>query len=132
MDRNISVKASKSNIAHMLTPGPALKVTIHVNADVSSRTAFLHEEILKFLLERGVAGATLLRVQAGFGAHHRLHTEGAAGVEGEHLPVRIEFIESMEGVEAILPALRELITDGVIEAQSTTILKCATGNEELR
>ncbi len=116
----------------MLTPGPALKVTIHVNADVSSRTAFLHEEILRFLFERGVAGATVLRVQAGFGAHHRLHTQGAAGVEGEHLPIRIEFIESMEAVEAILPALRELITDGVIEAQSTTILKCATGNEELR
>jgi hypothetical protein len=116
----------------MLTPGPALKVTIHVNSDVSSHTAFLHEEILHFLLERGVAGATLLRVQAGFGAHHRLHTQGAAGVEGEHLPIRIEFIESAEAVEAILPALRELITDGVIEAQSTTILKCATGNDELR
>ena len=116
----------------MLTPGPALKVTIHVNADVSSHTAFLHEEILQFLFERGVAGATLLRVQAGFGAHHRLHTQGAAGVEGEHLPVRIEFIESTETVEAILPALRELITDGVIEAQSTTILKCATGNDGLR
>src|SRR5258708_19424503 len=115
----------------MLTTGPALKVTIHVNADISSRTKFLHEEILQFLFERGIAGATLLRVQAGFGAHHRLHTKGAAGVEGEHLPIRIEFIESKETVDAILPALYELISDGVIEAQSTTILKVATGKTEL-
>ncbi len=116
----------------MLKPGPALKVTIHVNADISSRTNFLHEEIQRFLFERGVAGATLLRVQAGFGAHHRWHTEGASGVEGEHLPLRIEFIESAEIVEAILPALSELISDGVIEAQSTTILKIAAGKTELR
>jgi PII-like signaling protein len=114
----------------MLTTRPALKVTIHVNADISSHTEFLHEEILKLLFERGVAGATLLRVQVGFGAHHRLHTEGAAGVEGEHLPVRIEFIESKQTVDAILPALCELISDGVVEAQSTTILKIATGRTE--
>jgi|SRR5579872_3478460 len=110
----------------MLTAGLALKITIHINADISSRRNFLHEEILQLLFERGVAGATLLRVQVGFGAHHRLHTEGASGVEGEHLPVRIEFIESKETVDAILPALYELISDGVIEAQSTTILKVAT------
>ena len=108
-----------------------MKVTIHVNADIGSRTKFLHEEILQLLLERGIAGATLLRVQVGFGSHHRLHTEGAAGVEGEHLPVRIEFIESRETVDAILPALYELISDGVIEAQSTTILRVATGKTEL-
>lgn len=116
----------------MLTTGPALKITIHVNADISSRTGFLHEEILQFLFERGVAGATLLRVQAGFGVHHRLHTQGAPGVEGEHLPIRIEFIESAETVDAIMPALRELISDGLIEAQSTNILKIATGKTELR
>lgn len=115
----------------MLTTGQALKVTIHVNADISSRTKFLHEEILELLFERGVAGATMLRVQVGFGSHHRVHTEGAAGVEGEHLPVRIEFIESRETVEQILPALYELVSDGVIEAQSTTILRIAAGKTEL-
>ena len=115
----------------MLTIGPALKVTIHVNADVSSRVNFLHEDILQFLLKRGVAGATLLRVQAGFGAHHRVHTQGAAGTEGEHLSVRIEFIENEKSVDAILPDLCELVSDGLIEVQSTKILKVTTGKENL-
>lgn len=78
----------------MLTTGPVLKVAIHVNADISSRVNFLHNDIVQFLFTRGIAGATLLPVQARIGAHHRLHTQGAAGIEGEHLPVRIEFIES--------------------------------------
>jgi PII-like signaling protein len=115
----------------MLTLGPALKVTIHVNADVSSRANFLHDDILQFLLKRGVAGATLLRVQAGFGAHHRLHTQGAAGVQGEHLSVRIEFIENKESVDAILPDLCELVSDGLIEVQATSILKVTTGKADL-
>jgi len=115
----------------MLTTGPALKVIVHVNADISSHTRFLHEEVLQLLFERGVAGATLLRVQSGFGAHHRLHTQGAAGVEGEHLPVRIEFIEAKDVVDAILPALYELISDGVVEVQNTMILKIATGKPKL-
>jgi uncharacterized protein len=131
-DTYVSFEESTTiNIANMLTTGPALKVTIHINADISSRTNFLHEEILQLLMERGIAGATLLRVQVGFGSHHRMHTEGAAGVEGEHLPVRIEFIECKETVNAILPALYELVSDGVIEAQNITILKVTTGKSQL-
>ena len=114
----------------MLAIGPAQKITIYLNEDVSSKTTFLHEQVLQFLLDRGVAGATLLRIQSGFGTHHHLHTAGAAGVVGEHLSVRIEFIETAETVKALLPALSDLVTDGLIESQSTTILKVAIGNTE--
>lgn len=115
----------------MLVPGPAKKVTIHVNEDTSSRTDFLYKEILALLLDRGVAGATLLYPQGGFGSHHLLHMQGNVHLQrsgadsSTHLPVRIEFIESVENVESILPALYELITDGLIESQDTTILKAA-------
>jgi PII-like signaling protein len=46
-------------------------------------------------------------------------------VAGEHLPVRIEFMESPEVVDAILPALCEMVSDGVIEVHATTIVKAA-------
>jgi uncharacterized protein len=111
----------------MLEAGPALKITIHLNEDVSSRTDFLHNEILSSLYKQGVSGATVFRPHAGFGFHRHVHTAGAGGVEGEHLPVRIEFIESKEAIESLLPQLYELVTDGMIEAKDTTILKVATG-----
>jgi PII-like signaling protein len=115
----------------VLVPGLAKKIIIHVNEDTSSRTDFLYKEILALLLERGVAGATLLHPQGGFGSNHLLHMHGSVHLQGSgaeaglHLPVRIEFIESAENVEAILPALYELITDGLIESQDTTILKAS-------
>jgi PII-like signaling protein len=107
----------------MLKPGPARKVTIHVNGDTASHNDYLHNEVFAFLLDHDVAGATLMRPEAGFGSHHRTHSAGAFGAEGLHLPVRIEFIESQERVAELLPMLSELVRDGIIEAQDTTVLK---------
>jgi uncharacterized protein len=107
----------------MLTPGLARKITIHMNEDTASRHDYLYNDVFAFLLAQGVAGATLIRPQAGFGSHHRSHSTDGPGVEGQHLPVRIEFIESPETVAALLPSLCDLVRDGLIEAQDTTILK---------
>jgi hypothetical protein len=100
-------------------------VIVHLNEDTSSTHDFLYTEILSFLYNRGVAGASVIRPYAGFGSHHRLHTAGAGSVEGEHLPVRIEFLESPEKVASLLPELCELVTDGLVETHPTTIVKSA-------
>jgi len=113
----------------MLRPGLAKKVTIHLNEDTSARHDFLYNEIFLFLQEHRVAGATLIRPDAGFGSHHRMHSSQGNASEREHLPVRIEFIESKEAAERLLPALCELITDGLIEAQDTTIVKTVAAEE---
>jgi len=109
----------------MLIPGAAKKVIIHLNDDTGAARDFLYAEIFRFLYDHGVAGATMIRPHAGFGSRHMLHTVGAGSVEGEHLPIRIEFLESAEVVDGILPALCELVTDGVIEVQATSIVKAA-------
>jgi PII-like signaling protein len=113
--------------AFMVEAGPALEITILLNADTSSHSDFPHKEILRFLHENGVSGATVFKPHAGFGSHRRLHTAGAGGVAGEHLPVKIEFIESKDKVKNLLPDLFELVTDGLIEAKETTILKVTAG-----
>jgi len=114
----------------MLAPGLATKVTIHLNEDTGAGHDFLYAEIFTFLRERGVAGATLIRPAAGFGSHHRTHSaQGDDEGEREHLPVRIEFIETRHAADALLPSLCELITDGLIEAHDTTVIKAAAREE---
>ena len=113
----------------MLAAGVAKKVTIHLNEDTTARHDFLYNEIFALLKERGVAGATLIRPAAGFGTHHRLHSTEGGLAEKVHLPVRIEFIETKEAADALLPALCELITDGLIEAHETTVIKAAVRDE---
>ena len=111
----------------MLSPGPAKKIIIHLNEDTGSRSDFLSREILAFLLEAGVAGANVLRPEAGFGSHQRVHTLEGGIDTARHMPLRIEFIESAQTVEGLLPDLMELVTDGLIEAHDTVILKMAVG-----
>jgi PII-like signaling protein len=113
----------------MLASGLAKKVTIHLNEDTSAGHDFLYNEIFSFLRERGVAGAELIRPAAGFGSHHRTHSTEGSTSEREHLPVRIEFIETREATDELLPSLCDLITDGLIEAHDTTVIKAAVREE---
>jgi PII-like signaling protein len=41
------------------------------------------------------------------------------------LPIRIEFIDTVEKVDAVLPTLYDMVTDGLIEIVDTTIVKAA-------
>src|SRR5271154_4422598 len=109
----------------MLSKGIAKKVTIYLNEDTQRHLSPLYESILAFLVRKGVSGATVTRALAGFGAHKVIHTPKIEALS-EHLPVRLEFIETAEKVEELLPALYDMVTDGLIEVQDTTVVKIAT------
>ena len=106
----------------MIRKGPAKKVTIYVNEDTQYHLGPLYEAILTFLMSKGVTGATASRAMAGFGPHQVMHTTKIE-VLTEHLPIRIEFVETAEKVDAVLPTLYDMVTDGLIEVQDTTIVK---------
>jgi PII-like signaling protein len=105
----------------MLIKGPARKVTVFVNEDARRGAMSLADAVLSYLLHQGVAGATATRAYAGFGVHHVLHTPDVEAL-GEHLPIRIEFVESPGKTEEVLPGLYEIVNDGLIEVQETTIV----------
>jgi PII-like signaling protein len=113
----------------MLTRGPARKVTIYLNEDTHAPHGPLHQAVLQFLIGKSVAGATLVRPHSGFGSHHQLHSPDMEA-RAEHLPVRIEFIDTAERVDTLLPTLYDMVTDGLIEVQDTTIVKAASADTE--
>jgi len=111
----------------LLSPGPARKIIVHLNEDTISTNDFLSGEIVALLLREGIAGATVMRPEGGFGTHRRMHGREGGPESAQHMPVRIEFIDSAEHVEALLPLLKNMVTDGLIEAQDTFIIKAAIG-----
>lgn len=106
----------------MLQAGPAKKVTLYVGEDQQYHGHALYAAILDFLFYRGIAGASVIRGIAGFGADHHLHTTRILRL-AENLPVKIEFVESAETVEAVLPKLYEMVGHGLIEILDTTVVK---------
>jgi PII-like signaling protein len=108
----------------VLKAGAAKKVSIYVGEDQQYHGHSAYAAILDFLFYRGVSGATILRGIAGFGADHELHTTRLVEL-AKNLPVKIEFIETAERVDELLPKLQELAGSGLIEIQDTTVVKPA-------
>jgi PII-like signaling protein len=108
----------------MLTAGPGKKVGIYVAEDQQYHGSAAYAAILDFLFFHGVSGATVTRGIAGFGADHHLHTASLVDL-AVHLPVKIEFIETAEKVDELLPKLQAMAGTGLIEMHDTTIVKPA-------
>jgi PII-like signaling protein len=108
----------------VLKPGPAKKVTIYVGEDQQYHGNAVYAAILDFLFYRRVSGATITRGIAGFGADHHLHTTRILRLT-EDLPVKIEFVETQEKLDELLPKLSQLVGTGLIEVQDTTVIKPA-------
>lgn len=112
----------------MLNAGKALKVTIYVSDGAKHHGIPVYSSILDFLFYRGVSGATVIKGIAGFGADR--HMRSASIVEiSDHLPLKIEFIESPEKVSELLGKLEELAGSGMIEVQETTVAKPAQSSK---
>jgi PII-like signaling protein len=106
----------------MLKAGAAKKVTIYVGEDEQYHGHSHYAAILEFLFNCGVAGASVTRGIAGFGASHHLHTTRILRLT-ENLPIKIEFIESPEKLGEILPKLQEIARRGLITVQDAEIIQ---------
>ncbi|HEX4028733.1 MAG TPA: DUF190 domain-containing protein [Terracidiphilus sp.] len=105
----------------MLTTGKAVKVTIYLSDGAKHHGMPVYTSLLDFLFKSGIAGATVVKGIAGFGAAHRIHSAHILEIS-DYLPVKIEFIETREKVDSILPELEKRCGCGLIEVAETTII----------
>jgi PII-like signaling protein len=81
----------------------------------------LYEAIVRMARERGLAGATVIRGIQGFGAHSRMHTVKVLRLS-EDLPIIVEIVDREERIQAILPELESMITEGLITVEPIHII----------
>jgi len=108
----------------MLTSGPAKKVTVYVMEGQKYHGMACYAAILDYLFFRSISDATVTRGIAGFGTDHKLHTNRLVELADE-MPIKIEFVESHDRVEEVLPKLSEIASHGLIEVQDTTVINPA-------
>lgn len=86
----------------------------------------LYVAIVEALREHGFAGATVLKGIEGFGTHKAVHSARAVDFSA-NLPVLIEVFEREEKVLAFLPALREMIDEGLITLENVQLIRFSKG-----
>jgi len=80
----------------------------------------LYVAIVEALRREGLAGATVLRGIEGFGKSSRLHTAHILRLSDD-LPIIIECVDSADRIEAILPALDDMIGDGLVTMERVDV-----------
>jgi PII-like signaling protein len=81
----------------------------------------LYEAIVRRARAAGLAGATVLRGLEGFGAHSRLHTTRILRLS-EDLPVVIEIVDDGPKIEAFLPDLDEMVSEGMVTLEKVRVI----------
>lgn len=81
----------------------------------------LYEALLERFRKRGLAGATVLRGVAGFGASSVVHTEKLLRLSLD-LPVVVEVVETEEAIQSVLPDLDEMIGGGLVTLERARVL----------
>ena len=101
--------------------GPAKRVTIYFEDGETFRGRALHKVLVEMLRDHKVRGATIIRGIGGFGHDGVLHSVKLLTLS-ESLPVKIEFIESADKVESIIPELRKVIKRGLVDVCDTVVV----------
>ncbi len=81
----------------------------------------LYQALLERFRARGLAGATVLRGAAGFGASSKVHTDKVLRLSLD-LPIVIEVVETDAAIQAILPDLDEMIGGGLVTLERARVI----------
>ena len=106
----------------MKIEGPAQQLRIHIGESDQWHGKPLFAAIVLRARELGLAGATVLRGIEGFGAHSRIHTVQVLRLS-EDLPVVVEIVDLPERVQAFLPVLDEMVSEGMVTLQEVQVIK---------
>ncbi len=105
-----------------LSSGPGKRLVIYIGESDSWRGRSLYLSILETLRKSGMAGATVTRGHAGFGAHSRIHTWQIERLSMD-LPMIITVIDTAENVERALDLVKPMVREGLITVEDVEIVK---------
>ena len=82
----------------------------------------LATEIVQRAHRAGLAGASVFRGIEGYGASNHIHTTRILSLSDD-LPIAVIIIDTDERIQAFLPELDQLITEGLVIIDDVEVLK---------
>jgi PII-like signaling protein len=102
--------------------GTALRLTVIVGESDQVARRPLYTEIVHRAHQAGLAGATVLRGIEGFGASQEIHTSRLLSLS-EDMPVVVLVVDDAERIEAFLPVLDDLVTEGLVLVDEVRVVR---------
>jgi PII-like signaling protein len=89
----------------------------------------LYQAIVEMLRKEKLAGATVLRGIAGFGAKSHLHSAHLLTLS-QDMPMVIECVDTKENLDRIMPKIDEMISDGLVTLENVEVIRYAPKEKE--
>ncbi|MFO8113680.1 MAG: DUF190 domain-containing protein [Desulfosalsimonadaceae bacterium] len=105
----------------MHLPSECVLLRIFIGENDRHDGRLLYEEIVERARSHGLAGATTLRGILGFGANSRIHTSRILRLS-QDLPVIVEIVDTRNKIDAFLPELDSLISEGMVTLEKAEVL----------
>ncbi len=99
----------------------AKRMRIYVSESDLWRGRPLYAALLDLFKKEGLAGATVIRGVAGFGAHSRIHTAAILRLS-EDLPLVIEVIDSADKIRQVLQSVSVMVREGLVTLEDVEVL----------
>lgn len=109
---------------------PALRLTIFIGEDDRWRRGPAYHEILSRARRHDLAGASVVRGLAGFGASGRIHTARILSI-ADGLPLMIVIVDAEEKIRAFLSHLDELLDGGIAVLDRVEVVRPGAAPEAL-
>lgn len=106
----------------MKLSGKAKMLRIHFGEDGKWNGKPLHQAIVEKCRELDVAGATVLRGIAGYGASSLIHRSHVLSFSHD-APVMVSVIDSEEKIQKLIPFLDEVVGNGLIAISEVEVIK---------
>ena len=104
--------------------GEQILMRIFIGEDDRHKGQPLYQAIVEMLRERGLAGATVLRGILGYGANSHLHTTHLLRLS-QDLPIVIEVVDSEDHINAVMPAIDEMVREGLVTLEKVRVVRYA-------
>ena len=82
----------------------------------------LYMALVELFRRNGLAGATVLKGVAGFGARSLVHTASLLQLSTD-LPLIIEVVDSQEHVDRVLPAIDAMMRGGLVTMEKVRVIR---------
>jgi PII-like signaling protein len=113
-------------MAMRVLDGEQMMVRIFLGEDDRWHGQLLHVALLERFRKEGLAGATVFRGIAGFGAHSVVHSTHILRLS-EDLPIVVEMVDTPEHIERMLPIVDEMVKEGLVTVEKVRVIKYAAG-----
>lgn len=108
----------------MRMTGPGKRLCIYLGESDRWQGKPLYLALLETLKREGLAGATVTRAVAGFGAHSRLHVASLERLSTD-LPLVVETVDRAEPIARALAVVGPMVREGLITVEDVEVVKYA-------